>query len=64
VIQIDFEAAAFNAVRNCFPNAQVKGCFFHFGQAIWRRVQRLGLVSLYNEAGHFADLINMNLHWH
>jgi hypothetical protein len=59
VIQIDFEVAAFNAVRNCFPNAQVKGCFFHFGQAIWRRVQRLGLVSLYNEAGHFADLIQM-----
>jgi hypothetical protein len=58
-IQIDFEAAAYNAVRRCFPFTQVTGCFFHFGQAVWRRVQALGLVSLYNLNGHFAELVQM-----
>ncbi|CAF4262164.1 unnamed protein product, partial [Rotaria sordida] len=31
----------------------VIGCFFHFSQAIWRQVQRKGLVTKYKEDEYF-----------
>ena len=46
-IMIDFERAAFNALTQNFPNAEIQGCFFHFGQAIWRHIQALGLQQRY-----------------
>lgn len=47
-IQVDFEIATIKAIENLFPNCIVKGCLFHFTQAIWRKVQNLGLVRFYN----------------
>jgi hypothetical protein len=47
--QIDFEAAAIKAIRHVFPNARVTGCFFHFTQAVWRKVGKVGLQSQYND---------------
>ncbi|XP_041354461.1 uncharacterized protein LOC121372235 [Gigantopelta aegis] len=41
--------AAIQAVETEFPHAEVKGCFFHFTQAIWRKTQELGLAVLYKE---------------
>ena len=32
-----------------FPTATVKGCFYHFAQAIWRKIQQLGLQVSYQE---------------
>ncbi|XP_046544041.1 uncharacterized protein LOC124254199 [Haliotis rubra] len=32
-----------------FPTAEVKGCFFHYCQVIWRKVQDLGLAVAYRE---------------
>ena len=43
----DFELAAINAIRQSFPMATVKGCSFHFRQAILRRVQLEGLKAVY-----------------
>ena len=48
-IMTDYEQGAISAFTEEFPNAQVKGCHFHFTQAIWRRIQELGLVTLYKE---------------
>ena len=45
----DFELAAINSFRKIFPRTEVKGCFFHFAQAIWRKIQDLGLAGLYKE---------------
>ena len=36
-IFMDFETAAQNAVRTVFTGITVKGCFFHYTQAIWRK---------------------------
>ena len=33
-IMIDNEIAALNALTQNFPNAEIQGSFFHFGQAI------------------------------
>ncbi|XP_042913268.2 uncharacterized protein [Parasteatoda tepidariorum] len=44
---LDFELAAINALREEVPNVSVKGCFFHYTQNIWKKVQNLGLVPAY-----------------
>jgi len=48
-VQTDFEMPAMNALRECFDNVVIKGCFFHYAQAIWRKTQTLGLATLYME---------------
>ncbi|XP_071040757.1 uncharacterized protein [Parasteatoda tepidariorum] len=46
-VLIDFERSCISALKDTFPYAAVKGCFFHYGQCIWRKVQELGLSSAY-----------------
>jgi len=43
----DFESASINAIQQVFPSATLKGCSFHFRQALMRRIQRDGLRSAY-----------------
>lgn len=47
--QLDYEIAAIAAIREAFPAALIKGCNFHFTQALWRKVQRVGLASSYKD---------------
>ncbi|XP_050519261.1 uncharacterized protein LOC126893282 [Diabrotica virgifera virgifera] len=56
-IVIDFEMAVVNTFRRLVPNIRVHGCFFHFCQAIWRKVQQLGLAQLYRDEQFFKTLI-------
>ena len=43
----DFELAIIQAVELTFPTTEVKGCFFHFAQALNRKIATLGLqISL------------------
>ena len=46
-VQTDFEMAAIRAVEQSFPNADIKGCMFHYTQAIWRKTQQIGLAEQY-----------------
>lgn len=55
--RIDFESAMIAAIRRVLPGASIKGCFFHYAQAIWRRVQHLGMVQLYNGNPAFRMLV-------
>ena len=34
-IMVDFEKGATNAITFEFPEAKLKGCFFHLSQCIW-----------------------------
>ena len=52
-IMIDFEKAALNAFENTFLSV-VSGCFFHFSQNIYRKIQSAGLVNQYIEDEDFA----------
>ena len=45
----DFEQGAIGAFTEEFPGIEVKGCHFHFTQAIWRRIQEIGLITVYKE---------------
>lgn len=38
-IIIDFERAAISSIRSIFPNTEVRDCWFHSSQAVWRKVE-------------------------
>ena len=46
-VVMDFEAAVWGAVRSFFPATTLRGCSFHWGQAVWRRIQDDGLGPTY-----------------
>ena len=54
---LDFERAAINAMAQHFPPAELQGCFFHFGQAIWRHIQSFGLQQRYTNEEEFALIV-------
>lgn len=56
-ILLDFEAAAMNAFREAYPNAQVTGCYFHLCQCIIRKVNEIGLKSEYESNLEIAGFI-------
>ena len=45
----DFELAIIQAVELTFPTTEVKGCFFHFTQALNRKISTLGLQPAYRQ---------------
>ena len=47
--QLDYEAAALGAIARMFPEAEIKGCNFHYTQAVYRKVQVIGLKKAYDE---------------
>ncbi|XP_069136696.1 uncharacterized protein [Argopecten irradians] len=53
----DFEIALHNAMRHVFPGVSMKGCFFHYTQCIWRKVQQTGLQTAYRENDDIRKLV-------
>jgi hypothetical protein len=47
----DFEPAILGAMQVAFPNAVAKGCWVHYGQAIYRKTSELGLSVTYKQKG-------------
>ncbi|KAK6182207.1 hypothetical protein SNE40_009939 [Patella caerulea] len=54
---MDFEAATWKAFGKVFPQVHVRGCLFHFTQAIWRHCQELGLQNKYKVHGGTHNFI-------
>ena len=54
-----YECEKLQAIGETFPNITVKGCFFHFSQSIYRRVQAASLQSKYRNEDEFSIKIRM-----
>ncbi|XP_077287951.1 uncharacterized protein LOC143912539 [Arctopsyche grandis] len=55
----DFEVAVINAIRTELPLTVHRGCFFHFSQCIFRRIQESGLQIRYREDPELALTLKM-----
>ncbi|KAL3688447.1 hypothetical protein R1sor_014756 [Riccia sorocarpa] len=54
-ILMDFEASEIRAFKDVFSAARLRGCYFHFSQCIWRKIQSMPeLLKCYGEKVEFA----------
>ena len=56
---VDFERGSINAFKEVWPMTHVKGCFFHLSQSVYRKVQELGLTTIYTHSTEVALTIRM-----
>ena len=56
---VDYELAVLNAINASFPDSSKKGCFFHFSQAIFRKIQSLNLQVRLKDDEDFANKVRM-----
>jgi len=55
----DFESSLPEAILLQFPNASHVGCHFHFGQALWRKVQDAGLATHYRDKPSIRSFVEL-----
>ena len=62
-VLMDFELAVWKAVLQYFPGVKVRGCWFHYCQAIYRKAKSLGLTKGFNKKRDINLLVRhlMNL---
>lgn len=53
----DFEDAPVSAFHELFPNASISGCWFHYAQAVMKRVQKLGLKQEYTSSIAVREIV-------
>ncbi len=58
-VLMDFEQASINVVSTVFPDTEVKGCFFHFSQSIYRKILDLGQATKYRDDKNFNQAVRM-----
>ena len=54
IFRSDFETAVFSSVRSLFPHLSIKCCFFHFGQANWRKISEHSLLTKHVDDLYFS----------
>ena len=58
-ILLDFEAAVIESLRFAFPTAILIGCFFHFGQCLFRKLCDVGLREHYGKDEKLKHWFNL-----
>ena len=60
----DFERAIWRAMEDVFPKVKIFGCAFHWTQAIFRNMKKIGLGKLFNRSVGFKKYLRrvMSLH--
>ena len=44
---VDFEAGLWLDLKHVFPDLRIQGCVFHWTQAVWRKLQSLGIYYMF-----------------
>ena len=57
IITSDFESGWISAVGETLPTTSINGCFFHFTQAIIRKIASMGTMKKYKEDQAFPDVV-------
>lgn len=58
IIIADFEKAAINSLSSTFTSSRIKGCYYHFCQSIWRKINELPLIrTRYTNDANFMQNI-------
>lgn len=57
LIVSDFELALRTAIETELPATRIGGCYFHFNQALWRKIQELGLSAPYQQNQRLKEVI-------
>lgn len=60
-VMMDYEKAEINAFNTVFPDATIRGCFFHFGQNLWRHIQEEKTLCNNYLSDDLEDGFNINL---
>ena len=58
-IMLDFEKAAMNAFQKHYPTSSLSGCFFHLCQSFMRKINDVGLKSVYEGNAELALSLRM-----
>ena len=56
-VMIEFETGMIPKLHLHFPTTSIKGCNFHFTQAIWRQAQHLGLTRAYHDSKYIRKIV-------
>jgi hypothetical protein len=56
---MDFERAPISSIDANFPRTRLTGCFFHFSQSLWKRLQSHGMTSIYKSSEKFKLYFKM-----
>lgn len=54
----DYEEASVSAFTATYPEASLKGCWFHYAQAIVKRLQKTGLKLEYSNVSAVRDVVH------
>lgn len=44
IVMSDYEEALRRAIRAVWPETEIKGCWFHYARAVYRKSRQLGLL--------------------
>ena len=58
LLPFHLELGLLQAVELQFPTAKIQGCFYHYSQSIWRKVQKLGLQTTYQDDPTFKAFVS------
>ena len=55
-LHCDFELSIITSFKAIFTAIEVHGCYFHFSQCLFRKVQSLGLMKMHDKNSNFKRL--------